>query len=142
MNKNIKKATLIDALSYCNLRALPEKDNGEDFWIKAIALVAKKDGSENYVILDKDDNLNNFVKKDFGNISLIAKIKEVYPFDFLKPQYIPKFNSPKKDERIAYLNAVCPKACYAAMNLKELNTEIIKVAIKQQKIKERSSNNG
>ena len=64
MKKNIKETSLVGALSYFLLRDLPEKDNGENIWVKALALVKKKDGSESYVYVAKDPKtLDNKIVK-------------------------------------------------------------------------------
>ena len=71
--------SLIDALSYCDLRDLPEIEDGENVWIRAIAKIAKSDGIEYYAYVEKDKNLNNRIVKDFGSMSSIVKVLEYYP---------------------------------------------------------------
>ena len=92
MNRDMKKKeqeSLIDALSYCGLRELPKVDNNEDVWIRALAKVAKADGSFGYVLLEKDGNLKDKVKRDFGSTSIIRKIEEVYGVPYEKIIFLP-----------------------------------------------------
>lgn len=132
MAKDIKNESLIDALQYCELRKLPEIDNKEDFWIKALALVKKMDGTECFVCVEKDNNLENRIIKDFGTVSAIREIKEYYPYSFLKAMYLPKFKTPKKEERIEYLGKV-GILCNDTMTLKELDKLVLITAVKRQK---------
>lgn len=124
--------SLIDALSYCDLRDLPEIEDGENVWIRAIAKIVKSDGLEYYAYVEKDDNLNNRIIKDFGSMSSIVKVAEYYPFSYLKADFMPEFKTKKKDERIAYLTRYKTTKDYSSMNLKELNDEILKGAIAMQ----------
>lgn len=134
-----KNESLISALSYFMLRELPEKDNGENVWIKALALVKKKDGSESYVYMVKDaNNLENVIAKDFGSSSAIFEIVECYPFSFLKSSYVPTFKTQKKEDRIKYLSRYDKNKDYSEMTLKELDKEVLRVGIEKQ-LKEESN---
>lgn len=132
--KDWKNESLIDALSYCALRDLPEKDNGEDFWLRAVALVRKADGSESYIYVEKSlADLTNRTIKDWGSISPIREIVEYYPFSFLKAQFMPKFKTQKKEERIKYLTTYDKKEGeWESKSLKELDLEVIKRAARRQ----------
>lgn len=133
MIKDSKTESLVAALSFFLLKELPDSDDGENIWIKALALAKKRDGSESYVYVVKDkDTLENRVAKDFGAISQIVEIIEYYPFSFLNAAYIPEFNGNKKDDRIKYLMAYDNSKDYSAMTLKELNKEVIRVGIVKQ----------
>lgn len=132
--KDWKNESMIDALSYCSLRDIPEVDKGEDFWIKALALVQKADGSFAYVYVAKDlDTLEIKYMKVWGSVSAIKKVIEYYPFSFLKAQYIPKFKTNNKAERIKYLTHYDKKeGDWDKLTLKELDKEVYKRAIKRQ----------
>lgn len=133
MIKDSKTDSLVAALSFFLLKELPDKDDGENVWIKSLALVKKRDGSESYVYVVKDkETLENRVAKDFGAVSQIAEILEYYPFSFLNAAYIPEFNGNKKDDRIKYLMTYDNSKDYSAMTLKELNKEVIRVGIVKQ----------
>ena len=115
------------------LKELPEKDNGENIWVKALALVKKRDGSESYVYVAKNKiTLENNIVKDFGSSSAIFEIVEYYPFSFLKSSYVPSFKTQKKEDRIKYLQRYDNSKDYSKKTLKELDFEIIRVAIEKQ----------
>jgi hypothetical protein len=131
--KRNTRASLIKALSYCSLRELPEPDNGEDVWIKALALVTKSDGSDYFVNIVKDaDTLENKVKKDFGPTGAITKYKEFYPYLYLSPEYMPKLSDKSKDAKIEYLSRVYPNRDWSKFTVKELQNAIIGSAITMQ----------
>jgi hypothetical protein len=133
MAKDIKNESLIKALSHFLLKDLPDVDDGENIWIKALALVRKCDGSESYVYVVKDNvTLQNRIAKDFGGVAQISEIIEFYPFSFLKSGYVPTFNGKKKEERVKYLMTYDNRKNYSEMTLKELDREIIRVGIEKQ----------
>lgn len=127
------RASLIKALSYCSLRELPKLDNGEDVWIKALALVTKTDGCDYFVALEKDaKTLVNRVKKDFGGTGAIVEYKETYPYLYLSSEYMPKFHDKTKETRVKYLTGVNPEINWSKYSLKELNDAVLGLAIKAQ----------
>lgn len=131
--KSSTRASLINALSYCSLRDLPEVDRGEDVWIKALALVTKTDGSRCYVAIEKDPKtLKNRVKKDFGGTGAIVEYNEFYPYLYLSQEYMPKFNDKTKDARVKYLTSIRPNISWSQYSLKDLNDTILGIAIESQ----------
>ena len=100
MAKNIERESLVSALAHCSLRDLPKIDNGEDIWLYAIAKVEKSDGSTSYALVEKTENLDIRYLKDFGSIYPIRKVVSYHPFSFLKPTYLPKFKTEKKEDVI------------------------------------------
>jgi hypothetical protein len=130
--KNRSEESLLDALQYCSLRKLPEVEDGENVWIRAIARVAKADGQMYYAYVEKDDNMQNKIVKDFGSISAIVRIVDYYPFSYLKPAFMPKFKGNKKEERIAYLTRYNKDLDYSNYSVKELDKLIMLGAIKKQ----------
>lgn len=137
MAKNIERESLVSAMAYCSLRDLPDVDNGEEIWIHALAKVEKTDGSTSYVLVSKVDASSHRIIKDFGTISSIRKIVSYHPYSFLKASYLPKFKTEKKEERLSYLDKWGEKGVnYASMSKKELDLEILNIAIKNQKTKE------
>jgi hypothetical protein len=137
MAKNIERESLVSALAHCSLRDLPKIDNGEDIWLYAIAKVEKSDGSTSYALVEKTENLEIRYLKDFGSIYQIRKVVSYHPFSFLKPSYLPKFKSEKKDERLDYLaKHVGKDVDFSQYSKKELDGIILGIAIKNQKMKE------
>lgn len=142
--KNKTEESLLDALQYCSLRVLPEPDDKENVWIRAIAKIAKADGQMYYAYVEKDDKLQNKIIKDFGPISALVRVVEYYPFSYLKPAFMPKFKGNKKEERIAYLTRYNKDLDYSNYSVKELDKLIMLGAIKKQMEQEEreKENNG
>lgn len=132
MAKDVLRESLIDALSWASLRELPEKDNGENIWIRALALVSKRDGSKAYVALVKGKNGEDRIIRDFGSVSMIVKIEEIYAFEYLDSSYLPTFDSKKKEDKIKWLSMQRPEVNYEEMSSKELNKAILHVAMQNQ----------
>lgn len=127
------RLSLIKALSYCSLRELPELDNGEDVWIKALALVTKTNGCDYFVDIEKDyKTLTNRVKKDFGDTGAIVAYKSIHPYLYLSSEYMPKFHDKTKEARIKYLTDVNSDIDWSKRSLKELNDTILGLAIEAQ----------
>lgn len=130
MEKNLEKS-LIDALSYCDLRDLPKKDDKEFVWLKSLALVSKSDGTKSYALSIKDENGNPKIVKDFGTVSAIRQIIEYYPFCMLDSTHMPTFKTRAKDERIAWLERMNEKGNFSEMSAKELDRKVLNVVIQQ-----------
>ena len=105
MIKNIKERTLVEALSFCGVRELPEELKGKEVWIKAIGLVSKVDGSQSYVYLERGEFGASNIKKDFGTLSPIVKIDKIYPYLYLSEDEVPKFSKEDKGEKTSWLVA-------------------------------------
>lgn len=132
MAKDILRESLINALSWASLRELPPKDNGENIWIKALALVSKRDGSKAYVALMKGKNGEDRLIKDFGSVSQVVKIEEVYAYSYLDSSYLPQFDSKKREDKVKWLSLQRPDVDYESMTAKELNKAILHVAMQNQ----------
>lgn len=131
--KNSKEDSLLEALKWASLPSLPEEDDKENIWIDALALVEKSDGTESYVALTKDDKLENKIIKDFGSVSIVRSIKQIYPYVYLSSAFVPMFKTRKKEERIAFLTQYKKDWDLSEMSLKELDKLVIIGAIKKQK---------
>ena len=141
MNKLTEKS-LCDALAYCGLKSLPEADNKKDVWIRAIAKVLKMDGIEYFVYMEKDKQLKPNVMVDFGSVTPIVKVVEVYPYSFLKASYMPTFSTKKREESFDFLVRKRRGIDYSAYTLRELDLEITLIAIQDQlDMEKRSENN-
>lgn len=132
MAKDIFRESLINALSWASLRELPSKDDGEHIWIRALALVSKRDGSKGYVALAKGKNGEDRVIKDFGSISQIVKMEEVYPYSYLSDDYLPIFETKTRQERINWLSMQRPEEDFSELTMKELNKAILYIAMQNQ----------
>jgi hypothetical protein len=118
MKQNVEEKSLLAALEFCSLRDLPPKWDKENIYLMALALVSKKDGTRSYVSMKKDENGNDVFVKDFGTISTIHEVLEVYPFLYLDAKYVPTFKTRTKDERIEWL---CKTLFIEDDGLKELS---------------------
>lgn len=129
---NIKEESLINALSYCDLRDLPKEWDKENVWILAVGLISKIDGTFSYAALKKAENGDARVVKDFGNICAIRQIEKVYPYKYLDASFMPMFKTRAKDERIAWLERMGEKGNFSGMSAKELEKKVLNVAIQQE----------
>lgn len=129
MRINIEKESLINCLSWCSVRELPKEWDKKNVYIKAIAKVAKIDGSHSYVAIQKDKNGNDKIIKDFGQTAAIRKVEAVYPYLYLDAMYLPTFKNQKKEDRIAVLSHLFVGKDFSQMTLKELDRELLNYAI-------------
>jgi hypothetical protein len=125
----ITHQSLVEALSFCALRDVPEEWDKENVYLKALALVRKSDGSESYVLLQKDSDGNDKVVKDFGTSSIIRLTLSVHPFVFLDQRWIPAFKTQAKEERIQWLERYDVDGDYRSLSKKELDKAIFRKAM-------------
>lgn len=133
--KDNKNESLVSALSWAGLSELPPKDTKENVYVRALALVAKSDGSESYVALKKGENGDDKIVKDFGSIFPIAKVKEVYPYNYLDSRFVPEKTLESKEDMVNWLNFNDKKQeglDYSKMSKKELKKRIIALASLKQ----------
>ena len=124
---------LSEILGELGLDKLPNQETKETkkehIWVKALALVTKKNGSKSYVLLKRDERLKEFIIKDYGCVSAIFNINKIYPFEFLQPQFIQGFSTDNLQQRIDYLKMLnlpyMETLTFDNMNLDELNKEIV-----------------
>lgn len=130
--KDYKEKSLIDVLSYCDLRDLPEVDKKEYVWVRAVALVEKRDGTLNYAVAKANAIGDYSITKDFGSISSIVTVKQYFPYEFLDATFLPDFKGAKKEDRINWLVKNGVNKNFSSMTAKELDKECTNFAIKQQ----------
>lgn len=126
-----KEQSLVDALSYCGLRTLPEEWDKENIYLKALALAMKVDGTKSYVLMQKDINGEDRMVKDFGTSAVIHTISSVHPFMYLDQKWMPIFKGKTKDERVEWLekNDVEQEEI-KGLTVKQLEKKILNVAMK------------
>lgn len=126
-----KEQSLVDALSYCGLRNLPEEWDKENIYLKALALAIKVDGTKSYVLMQKDINGEDRMVKDFGTSAVIHTISSVHPFMYLDQKWLPYFKGKSKDERVEWLekNGVKEEEI-SGLTVKQLEKKILNVAMK------------
>ena len=124
---------LIDALQYASVRELPnEAEEGRE-WLKALALVSKKNGSKAYVALAKGKMGEDKIVKDFGEISAVAVIEKVYHYLYAEGIAMPQFKTNTKKERLDWLYINDPDNEYSEeMSMKELKAAVMYVVSKKK----------
>ena len=137
MTSKKEQASLLNCLSWCSVRQLPDEWDKKNVYIKAIAKVMKADGSISYVAIKKDSKGEDMFVKDFGSISMIRKVLAIYPYLYLDAMYMPTFKSNSKAEKVAYLQSHNKNVDYSQMTGKELDKAILAVAIQKHLNSER-----
>ena len=133
MARNYLDEMLIDALQYASVRELPnEAEEGRE-WLKALALVSKRNGSKAYVALAKGKTGEDKIVKDFGEISAVAVIEKVYPYLYAEGIAMPQFKTNTKKERLDWLYINDPDNEYSEeMSMKELKAAVMYVVSKKK----------
>lgn len=99
-----KEYTLFEALTYATVEELPPTlANSSPDWVKAIALVLKHNGRENYAIAENVGEEIPAIVKDFGDSCAIRKIIEIYPYAYLEGAFVPKLSS--KEDIVSFLTS-------------------------------------
>lgn len=94
---DIKEISLREALSSSGCHELPSRyvdGDGSGFWFKAIGLVRKRNGSVNYVLLERRGDGAMRVVRDFGMMSPVYGIVSVHPYMFIDERFMLDVNSP------------------------------------------------
>lgn len=130
----LEKDTQFDALQWAECRKMPKKDDGKNVWIRAIALVAKNDGSKSYCIIERRYTGDLQVVKDFGHSAAIKVYLSVHPYEFVKEKYIKKFGADAtKELKVRYVNTMMGKNIDPnVITDEQLAIELINVAIYKQ----------
>lgn len=92
----LEKETLTAVLQFTGCTELPAALKEGDIYVRAIAKVKKSNNHETMCVIVNDGTGNPIIKKDFGSISMIKEIVEIYPLSVLESDSIPDFRK-KKD---------------------------------------------
>ena len=92
----LEKETLTAVLQFTGCTELPSALKEGDIYVRAIAKVKKANNHETMCVIVNDGEGNPIIKKDFGSISMIKEIVEIYPLSVLESDSIPDFRK-KKD---------------------------------------------
>lgn len=92
----IEKETITAVLQFTGCTELPAALKEGDIYVRAIAKVKKANNHETMCVIVNDGTGNPIIKKDFGSISMIKEIVEIYPLSVLESDSIPYFRK-KKD---------------------------------------------
>ena len=91
----LEKETLTAVLQFTGCTELPAAIKEGDIYVRAIAKVKKANNHETMCVIVNDGEGNPIIKKDFGSISMIKEILEIYPLSVLESDSIPDFRSKK-----------------------------------------------
>ena len=91
----LEKETLTAVLQFTGCTELPAALKEGDIYVRAIATVKKANNHETMCVIVNDGEGNPIIKKDFGSISMIKEIVEIYPLSVLESDSIPDFRSKK-----------------------------------------------
>ena len=97
----IEKETLTAVLQFTGCTELPAVLKEGDIYVRAIAKVKKANNHETMCVIVNDGEGNPIIKKDFGSISMIKEIVEIYPLSVLESDSIPDFR--KKKDIVSFL---------------------------------------
>ena len=97
----IEKETLTAVLQFTGCTELPAALKEGDIYVRAIAKVKKANNHETMCVIVNDGEGNPIIKKDFGSISMIKEIVEIYPLSVLESDSIPDFR--KKKDIVSFL---------------------------------------
>lgn len=97
----LEKETLTAVLQFTGCTELPAALKEGDIYVRAIAKVKKANNHETMCVIVNDGTGNPIVKKDFGSISMIKEIVEIYPLSVLESDSIPDFR--KKKDIVSFL---------------------------------------
>ena len=92
----LEKETITAVLQLTGCTELPAALKEGDIYVRAIAKVKKANNHETMCVIVNDGEGNPIIKKDFGSISMIKEIVEIYPLSVLDSDSIPDFRK-KKD---------------------------------------------
>ena len=87
-----KPINLDKCLEYANIEKLPQEWDGKTPFLKAILLVEKMSGDNDYMIGSIDADMNLYATKTFNN-SIIGAYLKAYPYLMLDG------NSPEKEDK-------------------------------------------
>ena len=97
----LEKETLTAVLQFTGCTELPAALKEGDIYVRAIAKVKKANNHETMCVIVNDGEGNPIIKKDFGSISMIKEIVEIYPLSVLESDSIPDFR--KKKDIVSFL---------------------------------------
>ena len=97
----LEKETLTAVLQFTGCTELPAALKEGDIYVRAIAKVKKSNNHETMCVIVNDGTGNPIIKKDFGSISMIKEIVEIYPLSVLESDSIPDFR--KKKDIVSFL---------------------------------------
>ena len=97
----LERETLTAVLQFTGCTELPAAIKEGDIYVRAIAKVKKANNHETMCVIVNDGTGKPIIKNDFGSISMIKEIVEIYPLSVLESDSIPDFR--KKKDIVSFL---------------------------------------
>ncbi len=134
---NFKEESLKRALSANRLSELPKqfREESGEYWLEAIILTRKRDGTQSYVSGKRDASGKICYKADYGPMSPIAALISIHPFVYLdKKKYMPYETIEQKRHALARYIGGDDDAKKAVDGLpdSEVEYQILEIAIETQ----------
>lgn len=108
--QDIKENSLRKALNWAVLKTLPKQyKEGSGFWIEGIALVQKRNLTQNYVIARRDGTGATSIVADFGEMSPVIGITSIHPYLYLEDHGILDIKDEKEKKKT--VRGLYPVAC-------------------------------
>jgi hypothetical protein len=133
--RNVTEESLFEMLTTAKLPQLPEINNPDKTWVKAIVKILRKTGKIDYAIAEHDlfsyDEVR--VLKEIGGVGVYHELLGIYPYVYLTEKYIPEVKN-KKDmiDFILSRNPDMNEAEVNAMKKEEVKKYFLKCCIKEQ----------
>lgn len=130
---NINQQSLQQALEYTRCRELPKqwRNTDDSFWLKAIVLVKKRNGDLSYAVAERSAGLKISYTKDFGRMSPIIGLVNVYPYMYLDFKYYLGDGSAGELKSFLHSEGI-PLSVTADMPEEDLRIKALEVAMKCQ----------
>lgn len=134
MIKTKEELSLNEMLEYVGLPCLPEPNDEEQTWVRAIVHIERKTGIKDYVVATHD--LFSWkeirIKKESGGTGITNDVLGIYPYEYLIDRYFPSVST--KKDIIDYLISRCneDKTHLNSMSKGALKKLFMNICIKEQ----------
>lgn len=98
MRTTVEEQSLFEMLQYAKISCLPEKNNENKIWAKAIVKIVRNTGLCDYAIAEHDffSWKEVAVKKEVGGVGIARDIIDIYPYQYLSDTFIPNVSTKKE----------------------------------------------
>lgn len=141
--KSRTEESLLEMLMYAKIPSLPEPNDKEQIWVRAIVKILRKSGHMDYAIAYHDffawNEIN--VTKELPGLGVAHELVEIYPYEYLKEESIPDVSN--KKEIISFISSRMPEdeEYLSGMSNDNLKKHLFNICIKEQINRTNMSNN-